>query len=97
MLIHESGLHRRLFILQERLIVSGGYMRWRKDWRQCIMADRIAEHPILGVQEYRAKVRGFVIGQQLLKIWLHFRCVYRNSVEKGIGTKLNLWDTPKMV
>ena len=61
------------------------------------MADRIAEHPILGVQEYRAKVRGFVIGQQLLKIWLHFRCVYRNAVEKGFGTKLNLWDTPKMV
>ena len=24
-------------------------------------------------------------------------CVYRNAVEKGIGTKLNLWDTPKMV
>lgn len=22
------------FFLQERLIVSGGYMRWRKDWRQ---------------------------------------------------------------
>ena len=23
--------------------------------------------------------------------------VYRNALEKGIGTKLNLWDTPKMV
>ena len=50
-----------------------------------------------GSKEHRAKVRGFVIAQQLLKIWLHFRCVYRNAVEKGIGTKLNLWDTPKMV
>lgn len=23
--------------------------------------------------------------------------VYRNALEKGIGTKLNLWDTPKMM
>ena len=54
-------------------------------------------HKFFGSKEHRAKVRGFVITQQLLKIWLHFRCVYRNAVEKGIGTKLNLWDTPKMV
>ena len=24
-------------------------------------------------------------------------CVYRNALEKGIGTKLNLWDAPKMM
>lgn len=54
-------------------------------------------HKFFGSKEHRAKVRGFVIAQLLLKIWLHFRCVYRNAVEKGIGTKLNLWDTPKMV
>lgn len=24
-------------------------------------------------------------------------CVYRNALEKGIGTKLNLWETPKMM
>ena len=23
--------------------------------------------------------------------------VYRNAIEKGIGTKLNLWNTPKMM
>ena len=23
-------------------------------------------------------------------------CIYRNALEKGIGTKLNLWETPKL-
>lgn len=24
-------------------------------------------------------------------------CIYRNAIEKGIGTKLNLWETPQMI